>query len=95
MRSLSHGCVRVQNWEHLALYMIRNDDSTAAIKRFPAEDSMRVWLERKEKHSIPVRNKVSLFIRYFTVEPNEDGLVFYDDIYEEDKRLREKYLAGK
>jgi L,D-transpeptidase YcbB len=36
-----------------------------------------------------------LFIRYFTCEGKPGGLVFYDDIYGEDKRLKEKYFTGK
>ena len=96
-RSLSHGCVRVQEWQKLALYMIRRDhgDSTKLYGAPPMEDSLYTWLERKEKHSIPVRNRLPVFIRYFTCEAKDKGISFYEDIYGEDRTLHEKYFAGK
>jgi L,D-transpeptidase YcbB len=96
MRSLSHGCVRVQEWEKLADYIVRNDRVTDenTVKRSPVADSMYAWLERKEKHSIPLKNKLPVFIRYFTCEGKEDGKIsFYDDIYGEDKRLRGYFVT--
>ncbi len=36
-----------------------------------------------------------LSIRYFTCEGKKGKIIFYDDIYGEDKMLREKYFAGK
>ena len=92
-RDLSHGCIRVQQWQQLAFYVIRNDaiDSASA----PRLDSMQTWLKKKEKHSIAIHNKLPLFIRYFTCEGKKDGIVFYDDMYGEDKILSEKYFRGK
>jgi murein L,D-transpeptidase YcbB/YkuD len=56
---------------------------------------LKNWLERKEKHTTLVRNRIPLFIRYFTCEGRNGKVVFYDDIYGEDKILRERYFAGK
>jgi len=94
-RALSHGCVRVQEWEKMAYYILRNDSAVAGKGSFPMIDSMNTWLKRKEKHSIIVHNMSPLFIRYFTCDGKNDGIVFYDDIYEEDKKLREKFFTGK
>jgi murein L,D-transpeptidase YcbB/YkuD len=94
-RSFSHGCVRVQEWQKLATYIIRNDRYREDDSRMPVIDSMNVWLERKEKHSIAVRNNFPVFIRYFTCEGRDGTIVFYDEIYGEDKMLREKYYSGK
>jgi L,D-transpeptidase YcbB len=94
-RALSHGCVRVQDWHDLALYILRNDSLARSDKTTARIDSLTSWLGRKEKRSLPIRNKVPLFIRYFTCEGKPGGLVFYDDIYGEDKRLKEKYFVGK
>lgn len=95
MRSLSHGCVRVQDWEKLALYILRNDSINTTEGNYSKIDSMQAWLQQKQKKSIPVRNKIPVYIRYFTCEGQKGGLVFYDDVYNEDKFLREKYFASK
>ncbi|MGZ8537029.1 MAG: L,D-transpeptidase family protein [Flavisolibacter sp.] len=93
-RALSHGCVRVQAWEELAKFILRNDSvhTSNAIK----VDSMRSWLAAKQKRYIPVRKPLPLFIRYFTIDTNKEGrLVFYEDIYGEDKQIRDKLFASK
>jgi L,D-transpeptidase YcbB len=96
MRSLSHGCVRVQEWEELAYYIIRYDYQD----RLPeegraAEDSLAAWLERKEKHTIPVKKRLPVYLRYFTCEGKDGKIQFYDDIYGDDKAIRQKFFAGK
>jgi murein L,D-transpeptidase YcbB/YkuD len=58
-------------------------------------DSIKNWIAHKEKHRIDVKNRVPLFIRYFSCEGKEGKIKFYDDIYGEDKVLREKYFADK
>ncbi|MCZ2459399.1 MAG: L,D-transpeptidase family protein [Chitinophagales bacterium] len=92
-RAMSHGCIRVQAWQQLSDFVVQNDnsDGKAAIRM----DSIQHWLKKKEKHSIAIRNKVPLYIRYFTCEGKNGKVIFYDDIYGEDKRLAEKYFAGK
>lgn len=93
-RALSHGCVRVQAWNELAKFILRND-SLNATNAVPV-DSLQSWLATKQKRYVPVRKRIPLFIRYFTCDTNEEGkLVFYDDIYEEDKKIREKVFADK
>lgn len=101
VRTLSHGCVRVQEWQKLADYIIRNDKTKNAEKilvdtsRVPLIDSLESWLNKKEKHSIAVKNRLPVYIRYFTCEGKSTGIVFYDDIYGEDKKLQERYFSGK
>ncbi len=95
MRSLSHGCVRVQEWEKLAYYIIRNDSLNAGSGGYTKIDSVKTWLQKKQKKSIPVRNKIPVYIRYITCEGHNGTIVFYDDVYAEDKFLREKYFATK
>jgi L,D-transpeptidase YcbB len=97
MRALSHGCVRVQQWEELAYNIVRYDNDTEQYIDTPSpkEDSMSAWLQRKEKHSIGVKNRLPVFIRYFTADGKDGKVVFYDDIYGEDKFVRAKYFAGK
>ena len=94
MRSMSHGCVRVQEWQELAYYILRND-SLHSGGRYSKIDSVKTWLKNKEKHQLALKNRMPVFIRYFTCEGRANGLVFYDDVYGEDKMLRQKYFALK
>jgi murein L,D-transpeptidase YcbB/YkuD len=93
-RALSHGCVRVQDWEGLAKYILRND-STYSATATPV-DSLESWLAAKQKRYIPVRKPIPLYIRYFTCDVGSEGhLIFYEDIYGEDKRIRERIFTNK
>ncbi len=97
LRDLSHGCVRVQQWEKLADFIAVND----SLNLKPGEtlhyttDSIKAWIDSKINKRIAVKNKVFLFIRYFTCEAKNGKIKFYDDIYGEDKFIREKYFADK
>jgi len=93
-RSLSHGCVRVQQWEKLTYYILKND-SLSEGPGYSKIDSVKTWLQNKEKKIVALKNKLPVFIRYFTCQGVNGRIVFYDDIYGEDKWLREKYFAGK
>lgn len=82
MRAMSHGCVRVQQWDSLAQYLVRADSLRHS------GDSIRVWLAREEKRQIDLPKHIPIYLRYFTAEGKNGELVFYDDIYGEDKILR-------
>lgn len=96
-RALSHGCVRVQQWEELAFFIARND----SLNLKPGDslryntDSIKIWLAKKEKKRIVVKNGIPLFIAYFSCEGKGEKIRFYDDIYGEDKLMREKYFSVK
>jgi murein L,D-transpeptidase YcbB/YkuD len=95
MRSLSHGCVRVQEWEKLAFYILRNDSLHSGNNSAARIDSVKSWLQKKQKRSIALRNKIPVYIRYITCEGQGGGIVFFDDVYAEDTYLRDKYFAAK
>lgn len=96
-RALSHGCVRVENWRGLANYIASRDsasfDSTD-VARYNI-DSLSTWLQIKVNRRVKVKNKLPLFIKYFTCEGNNGKIVFYDDIYGEDKRLLQQFFLKK
>lgn len=97
-RALSHGCVRVQEWEKMAYYIMNNQLDSNIKKRKPNEitlDSMTHWLTIKEKHSIPLRKKLPVYIRYFTCEANDGRINFFEDIYDEDRKMSELLFANK
>ncbi len=89
-RALSHGCVRVQKWDSLSHYLVTREPKPIA------EDSLKAWLQRQEKHYINLKQKVPVYLRYYTCEVRDDGKIqFYDDIYGEDKVLRQRYFVKK
>lgn len=96
-RALSHGCVRVQEWEKLAYYIANNDSilSTRKDSLKYTTDSIKNWIAQKERRRIDVINHIPLYIRYFSCEGKKGVVKFYDDIYGEDKVLMEKYFAKK
>jgi len=96
-RALSHGCVRVQQWEKLAFFIAENDSArNTSTKPLPyGVDSIRTWLTGKVKKTMYVRNRLPLFIEYMTCEYRNGHYVFYDDIYASDQALADKYFANK
>ena len=88
-RALSHGCVRVKEWEKLSHFLVRNDSV-----KYHA-DTLRRWINRQEKHVVYGFRRIPIFIRYFTCEGSDGKVKFYDDIYGEDKILRQRYFADK
>lgn len=89
IRALSHGCVRVQEWQKLAKYLVQND--TARYK----PDTLAAWMKRKEKHTINFSKRLPIYIRYFTAEAKDGNILLHDDIYAEDKLLRNKYMGNR
>jgi murein L,D-transpeptidase YcbB/YkuD len=88
-RAMSHGCVRVQRWDSLARYLTVTD----TLKHHP--DSISQWIGRGEKKVVVLRERVPIYFRYFTVLAEEDQIRFLEDIYGEDKILRDRYLNSK
>ncbi len=88
-RALSHGCVRVKEWKKLSDFLVRND--TVRYK----SDTLKAWIQRQEKHTVYGFQRVPVFLRYFAVEGKKGKVVFHDDIYGEDKILRDRYFADK
>lgn len=88
-RALSHGCVRVQQWDKLSRYLVEND----SLRYNP--DTLATWIKRKEKHTVYFSRKIPIFIRYITCEATDGRLVFFDDIYAEDKAARQAWFSNK
>ena len=88
-RALSHGCVRVKEWRKLSVFLIRND----TVKYH--QDTLKAWIQRQEKHTVYGFARVPIFLRYFTAEGKKGQILFHDDIYGEDKQLRNRYFAEK
>lgn len=88
-RALSHGCIRVQQWDSLAMYMVREDPKPGM------RDSVRTWLEREEKRQYNLVRRLPIYVRYFTAEMRYGRMQFYVDIYGEDKALMQYFTFEK
>jgi murein L,D-transpeptidase YcbB/YkuD len=86
-RAMSHGCVRLQKWDSLANYLVSAD--TLACH----PDTLKAWIKRGEKHQVFLKNRIPIFLRYYTAYVKEGRIQFYEDIYAEDKYLRMSILS--
>lgn len=97
-RALSHGCVRVQNWQSLSYFIARRDSTAMPEGKTPSynEDSLKNWIVNKDRKRIIVKKPLPLYIVYYTCVADDSGkIVIYDDIYNEDGYLAKKYFSGK
>lgn len=86
-RSFSHGCIRISEPKHLAEWLLR-DDSTWTEKKI--DEALNAG---KEKF-VTVKDKVPVFIVYFTAFVDSDGrLNFRDDVYGHDQKLSAALFA--
>jgi murein L,D-transpeptidase YcbB/YkuD len=93
-RAISHGCIRVKEWDKLANFLVRNDTTTVGKFKIPP-DTIKAYIARNEKHMFSGFHKLPLYIRYFTCEGKDGKITFYEDIYDEDRNLIQKYFANK
>jgi murein L,D-transpeptidase YcbB/YkuD len=94
-RAFSHGCVRVEKWDSLAYFIARNDSinlKAGDTLRY-STDSLKLWLGQKQYRKVLIDNKIALFISYFSCEAQKGKIIFHEDIYGEDRRLREQYFT--
>jgi murein L,D-transpeptidase YcbB/YkuD len=97
-RALSHGCVRVQKWQALAYFIAQGDSIASADQGKTVSydvDSIKTWIANKSRKRIMVKKRLPLYIEYFTCDTRNNKVVFYDDIYNEDRQLAQKYFNGK
>ena len=92
-RIVSHGCIRVERPYDLAVFMLADKDErvmekmkysiAADLSNEGAETDDRPAIDKsKLLHSLGVKPTVPLFITYYTLYPNADGVMTgYDDIY--------------
>lgn len=93
-RALSHGCVRVQKWKDLAEIITTRDSTLSSGSRLAYNmDSVNTWLQTEARKTIYIKNKFPLYIDYFTCDENDGKIGFYEDIYNRDAGLIEKYFA--
>ena len=73
-RTISHGCIRLEDAERLARWMLGRD---------PAEDSSA------PQQNVPLPTPVPIYITYLTAQARDGQLSFVDDVYERDGQASE------
>lgn len=81
VRALSHGCIRVQYAEELASILLGQDGQEQKIK------VLHQAISNYQPKNFNLRKPIPLIITYLTCEVNEDGIIEYDDVYNQDKAL--------
>jgi murein L,D-transpeptidase YcbB/YkuD len=88
-RSFSHGCIRVEEPQRLAEWLLRKDSSWTKQK---IVDAMNAGKER----IVTLKDQVPVYIGYFTAFVDSKGrLNFRDDVYGHDARLAVSLFGGK
>jgi murein L,D-transpeptidase YcbB/YkuD len=80
VRAESHGCMRVQNPQQLALLILHHDQGWSQTQIDQA-------LQNADNH-IQLKTHIPVYITYFTVKVNDDGsLSTFNDLYGHDARM--------
>jgi murein L,D-transpeptidase YcbB/YkuD len=87
VRAESHGCMRVQNPQQMALILLNHDQGWT-------QANIDQALYGEDNH-VQLKTKIPVYITYFTVKVNDDGTVStFNDIYGHDSRMIAA-LSGK
>ncbi|HRH60705.1 MAG TPA: L,D-transpeptidase family protein, partial [Chitinophagaceae bacterium] len=85
-RAFSHGCIRLNEPQKLAEYLLRNDTA------WTTEKIVKAMKSGKEQY-VTLKNPVPVFIAYFTAFVDRKGrLNFRSDVYGRDSRLAKMIL---
>ena len=88
-RTFSHGCIRVEEPYKLAAYLLRDDTAMTAGK-------MNELLYGGKETFVRLKNKVPVFIAYFTAWVDMEGrLNFRDDVYHHDAKMKQLMFSDK
>jgi murein L,D-transpeptidase YcbB/YkuD len=82
IRSLSHGCVRLENPRELAVYLLAGNKAAWGLKEI--DDAIAEGDTRR----VPLTRSVPVYLLYWTAFVDDDGAMqFRDDLYGRDLRL--------
>ncbi|MCO4761448.1 MAG: L,D-transpeptidase family protein [Myxococcales bacterium] len=89
-RTTSHGCVRVQDADKLAQYLLKQPH-----KRAITEKKWDKMMKRYINKWKPLRRKVDVHLVYWTADVGANGRVrFYPDVYHNDSPDRARWAAA-
>jgi murein L,D-transpeptidase YcbB/YkuD len=85
IRAYSHGCIRLQNPDQFASYLVENNLSAEQ------KPDISNLVARRIHKNINLSEPIDIHVRYLTCEADENlNLYFYMDIYNKDEALMEK-----
>ncbi len=89
-RDFSHGCVRVQHPDQLAVWVLRNNPGDWDINKVH-----EAFSTGPDNHTVSLKQDIPIVIFYLTAHADDDGSVhFFDDIYGYDHMLDEVLSRG-
>jgi murein L,D-transpeptidase YcbB/YkuD len=96
-RDKSHGCVRLQHADQMALWVLSNDQPDPENQTTWDEDKIDTAMNGDDNNkTIGLKKPLPVLIGYFTANGDEDGSVhFFDDIYGYDKELEAALAKGR
>jgi len=95
-RDFSHGCIRVQKPEDLAVWVLAQSETGAAGGgEWDADKVHEAMTSGHDNHQVNLKKPLPIVIFYLTALAEEDGQVhFFDDIYGYDQKLRDVLSKG-
>jgi L,D-transpeptidase YcbB len=96
-RDRSHGCVRLQHADQMALWVLHGDQSDPDAENGWDADKVDVAMTGDlNNRTVNLKTPLPVVIGYFTAMPNEDGTThFFNDIYGYDKDLEAALAKGR
>jgi L,D-transpeptidase YcbB len=96
-RDRSHGCVRLQHADQMALWVLSNDQPDPETQTAWDADKISAAMNGDDNNkTIGLKKPLPVVIGYFTANGDEDGSVhFFDDIYGYDKELEDALTKGR
>jgi murein L,D-transpeptidase YcbB/YkuD len=96
-RDKSHGCVRLQHADQMALWVLSNDQPDPENQTTWDQDKIDTAMNGDDNNkTIGLKKPLPVLIGYFTANGDEDGSIhFFDDIYGYDKELEAALAKGR
>ncbi len=77
-RAYSSGCIRVADPVQLANF---------SLEEHPAYGSVTERIDSEENQGLVLQKKLAIFVVYFTVSVDDNGILFLPDVYHRDQRM--------
>jgi L,D-transpeptidase YcbB len=96
-RDRSHGCVRLQHADQMALWVLHGDQSDPDAENGWDADKIDVAMNGDmNNRTVSLKTPLPVVIAYFTAMPDEDGTThFFNDLYGYDKDLEAALAKGR